>query len=287
MADSIELLPAIKAVPMDEPAPKVLLMGQPGSGKTLSLATLLELGLEVFVIFTEQGRESLLEGVEYYGLEAQRSKLHWTTIKAGSPGFGNLAKTAKELNTKDQSALQGAKGVGQKHYDQMVKLINACGDFTDQHGENFGDASEWGNDRVLVIDGLSGINVMAMDLVVGAKPVKTQADWGIAMDAQMRFIQQCVNGLTCGFVLVSHLEINKDEVEGKMYRYPRLLGNKNTYDFGKYFSDVILAEDKGDKYVWSTQEKTMQLKSRNLKKSANHEPSFVPLYKKWAERYGE
>lgn len=102
----------------------------------------------------------------------------------------------------------------------------------------------------------------------------------------MRFINQCVNSMTALFVLVAHLELNKDEVDGKIYRYPKVLGNKNTYDFGKHFSDVILASDMGGgKFVWSTDEKNMQLKTRNLNRSSNLKPDFVPLVEKWASRY--
>lgn len=267
-----------------EEAPKVLLMGQPGGGKTYAIASLLEAGLEVFVIFTEQGKESLLEACMERGISTER--LHYTRISAGSPGFTALKRIARTINRTSQSDMQKAKGMDEKNYTQMIDLIAACENFVDQHGVEYGNASDWGNDRALVIDGLSGINTMMMDLVVGAKPVKTIADWGIAMDQEMRFINQCVNSMTALFVLVAHLELNKDEVDGKIYRYPKVLGNKNTYDFGKHFSDVILASDMGGgKFVWSTDEKNMQLKTRNLNRSSNLKPDFVPLVEKWASRY--
>lgn len=278
-----EYIPHYPGVPADEEAPKVLLMGQPGGGKTYSLASLLKAGMEVFVIFTEQGKESLLEACIEQGIPMDN--LHWTRVAAGSPGFGALKKIAKTINRTTQKDMQSEKGIDQMKYQQMIDLIGHCENFVDQHGVSYGNATEWGNNRVLAIDGLSGINTMCMDLVVGAKPVKTIADWGIAMDAEMRFINQCANSLTAMFVLVAHLELNKDEVEGKIYKYPKVLGNKNTYDFGKHFSDVILATDEGDKFKWSTQEKNMQLKTRNLKRSNNLKPTFVPLIEKWASRY--
>jgi broad-specificity NMP kinase len=274
-----------KGVPENEEAPKVLLMGQPGAGKTYALASLLKAGLEVFVIFTEQGKESLLEAC--IETEAPMDKLHWARVSAGSPGFGSLKKIAKTINRSTQKDMQGEKGIDNQKYQQMIDLIGLCEDFVDQHGVSYGNATEWGNDRCLVIDGLSGINTMCMDLVVGAKPVKTIADWGIAMDAEMRFINQCVNSLTAMFVLVAHLELNKDEVEGRIYKYPKVLGNKNTYDFGKHFSDVVLATDEGSKFSWSTEAKNMQLKTRNLQRSSKLKPDFVPLVEKWASRYAK
>ncbi len=273
-------------VPEGEEAPKVLLVGQPGGGKTDAIATLLAAGMEVFVIFTEQGKESLLESCIRRGLPMD--KLHWARVAAGSPGFGSLKQIAKTINRSTQKEMQGGDGMENRKYQQMIELIGLCENFVDQNGVSYGNATDWGNDRVLVIDGLSGINTMAMDLVVGAKPVKTIADWGIAMDAEMRFINQCVNSLTAMFVLIAHLEINKDEVDGKIYKFPKVLGNKNTYDFGKHFSDVILAEDQGNnEYTWCTDAKGMQLKTRNLKKGSKLKPDFVPLVEKWASRYQE
>lgn len=276
---------AVLAVPEDEPGPKILLMGAPGSGKTYSIASLVEAGLEVFVIFTEQGRESLLEGMRAKGLP--KDKVHWASVAPGSPGFAALLKVAKDINTKTQSELQGAKGVSEKQYQQMIDLIGLCHNFVDQHGVEFGDVTTWDNKRVLVVDGLSGLNIMAMDLVVGAKPIKTIADWGIAMDAEMRFIHQCVNSLICTFVLVAHLEINRDEVDGRMYKFPALLGNKNSYSFGKHFSDVILCQADGKKRYWDTIAKDMQLKTRNLPEATGQAPDFVPLIKTWSERYAD
>ena len=271
---------------VDEEAPKVLLIGQPGAGKTHSIATLLQAGLEVFVLFTEQGKDSLLEAVLTMDLtEEQRANLHWSFVGASTPGFKGLLQFAKDVNMKGQSDLQkdGAGSVPKSH-QQLIDVIRKCSNFIDQNGEEFGDASTWANDRVLVVDGLSGINDMAMDLVVGAKVIKSMADWGMAMDTEIKLIKQFVNDLTCGFVLLAHLEINKDEVDQKIYKFPRLLGNKNSYDFGKYFSDVILAKDLGSEYVWSTEENQMQLKTRNLEKKKKLPPSFVPLFTKWASR---
>lgn len=278
----------IEAVPEDEPGPNVLLMGMPGSGKTFSIATLLKAGMEVFVIFTEQGRESLFEGLKLWGVtEEERKDLHWCSVAPSSPGFRSMRKVMHDINTKEQKDLQGEKMIGQsKEFNQMLDMVDACGKFIDQHGEDFGDVTTWSNKRALVVDGLSSINDMCMDLVVGAKPIKTIADWGMAMDAEMRFLKQLVHSTTCTFVLLAHLELNKDEVSGKIHKAPKLLGQKNTYDFGKYFSDVLLCEDKGNNtWTWTANKSNMQLKTRNLDYSKSLEPNFVPLLSNWAARY--
>ena len=66
--------------------PSVLLMGPSGSGKTYSLSTLLESGLEVFLVVTEpHGLETLLDVVAQKKLDI--NKLHWRYIPPARPGF--------------------------------------------------------------------------------------------------------------------------------------------------------------------------------------------------------
>lgn len=271
------------SVPSDEPGPNVCLLGLPGAGKTFSLGSAAEAGLEVFVIFTDPGRESLLESIQG---KPWADKVHWATVKAAAPGLSSLKSLFKEINTKDQSALQKQSSIGGKDYRQMLDLVELLANFVDQNGQEFGDVTTWGNDRMLAIDGLSALNDMSMDLVVGGKPIKSVSDWGMAMDAQMRLIKQLINDTTCWFTLLAHIELNKDEVSGKIEKMPSLLGNKNSASFGKFFSDFVLCEDKGGRYTWSTQAANMQLKTRNLKGAAKElPPSFVPMVEKWASRY--
>jgi len=270
-----------------EEGPKVLLLGLPGAGKTSAIATALLAGLEVFVIFTEQGKDSLLErALEHEGITKEmRKHLYWNYVGASTPGWKGLLNFAKEVNASDQKTLQSAKGSVLKEHQQLLDMIRVCSNFVDQNGKEWGDISQFDNNKFVAIDGLSGLNDMCMDIVVGAKVIRTIADWGMAMETQMKFIKQVVNDLTCGACVIGHIELNKDEVDGRIYRLPKILGNKNSGDFGKFFSDVILAKDLGTDYVWSTQENQMQLKTRNLKKSGKLPPDFLPLFKNWAERY--
>lgn len=276
------------SVPVMEPGPNVLLLGFPGNGKTHSIASLLKAGLEVFVIFTEQGRESMLEGLDTFNCTPEeKSRLHWTMVETAAPGFGALADIAKKINTSNQKALAGMDQIAGNKYQQALTLINTCANFIDQNGVSYGDVSTWGNERALVLDGLSGLNDMMMDLVVGGKPVKSQSDWQIAMDAEMRLIKQLCNDTRCTFVLTGHLDREKDEVTGRLTVTPSLLGTKNGTKIGRLFSDVIYCQRVNSKFVWSIEDsQNEQLKTRNLKVNVkDHVPSFVPLIERWAARY--
>lgn len=275
-------------IPPMEPGPNILLLGFPGNGKTHSVASLLKAGLEVFVIFTEQGRESMLEGLRTYKCTPEeRKRLHWNMVETASPGFGALADIARKINTSNQKALSGMDSISGNKYQQALKLINTCASYVDQNGEDFGDVSTWGNDRALVIDGLSGVNDMMMDLVVGGKPVKSISDWQIAMDAEMRFVKQLCNDTMCTLVMTGHLDREKDEVTGKLTVTPSLLGTKNGTKIGRLFSDVLFATKADGTFVWRVEDsQNEQLKTRNLPVSNKSYPqNFVPLIENWASRY--
>lgn len=277
-------------VPTNEPGPNVLLLGFPGNGKTHSIASLLKAGLEVFVIFTEQGRESMLEGLATFKCtEEEIQRLHWTMVETASPGFAALSNIAKKINSNNQKALAGMDDISGNKYQQALTLINTCANFIDQNGEEFGDVSTWGNERALVIDGLSGMNDMMMDLVVGGKPVKSMADWQIAMDAEMRLVKQLCNDTRCTLVMTGHLDREKDEVTGKLTVTPSLLGTKNGTKIGRLFSDVIYCYKEGSRFFWAVEDsQNEQLKTRNLKMGAKNYPQdFKPLVEKWASRYSK
>ena len=256
------------------PGINVLLMGMPGSGKTHAIRTLVEAGLEVFVIFTEPGMEVLAD--------VPSDKLHWHYVQPATAGWEALLDNAKKINTLTNDALQKLPNIKAKDYTQMMEVLQTCQNFTDDRtGKEFGDVTTWGTDRALVVDSLTGVNIMSMDLTVGSKPVKTLVDWGVAMDMEERLLNQLTLGTTCHFVLTAHMERQTDEVMGGIKTMPLALGRKLGPTIGRFFSDVVMCERTDQGWFWSTASGTADLKARNLDWKAGQPPSFVPLIDNW------
>lgn len=258
-----------------------LLIGAPGSGKTSALATLLKAGLEVFVAFTEQGVGNLKKALKLHKCtEEELSRLHWTYVQPSKTSFKVLGAAAKGILNATEF---GKMATGsRKDYDQFHQLLGVCADFVDQNGESFGSVDDFDASKVFCIDGLSGLNDMCMGLVAGAKPVKTLQDWGVAIDQLDKFIKTCCN-MTASFVLLSHMEQEKDEVTGRMIVTASALGRKLGSTLGRHFQDVILSEQKGEKFVWSTRSNRVELKHSFLESSESLPPTFEPLVKSWLE----
>ncbi|TXH17942.1 MAG: hypothetical protein E6R03_03105 [Hyphomicrobiaceae bacterium] len=260
------------------PGIKVLAYGPPGSGKTHSLRTLLDAGLEVFCIFTEPGMEVLSD--------TDPAKLHWNYIAPANPGWDAMIDNAKKITQFDAASLQKMPGMNKDKYQQFMGLLNVCKNYIDQRtGKSYGDITQFGTDKVVVLDSLSGLNTMLLDHAVGGKPIRTQPDWGIAIDNEERFLNLCCMGLKCHFILNAHVDRESDLILGGIKLMPSALGKKLPPLIGRFFSDVILTKRNGNGWSWSTAGgNDADTKARNLAWADKIPQDYKPLIDKWKSR---
>src|SRR6185436_3611992 len=115
-------------------------------------------------------------------------------------------------------------------------------------GKSYGDVTKFGSSQALVVDSLSGISSMAMDVTIGDKVTANPGEWGIAMRALDKFLLTCTSDLKCFFVMTAHTEREEDQITGASKVMASTLGKKLAPQVPKYFSEVVLAEaeTKGD-----------------------------------------
>jgi hypothetical protein len=269
----------------------VLLEGPTGVGKTFSIGTLVDTGLEVCCLFTESGQETLFGYYADRGLPIP-DNLHIHQVKAGTASFSDLIDSAKKTNSLSHEALAKMTDPRRGNYNGYINILTALNNFTDQRtGESFGGVDSWGVDRVLVLDGLTGVNRAAMQLVAGGKAARTQAEWGQAQFYVEEMLQNLTNGCRCHFVLIAHIERETDMVLGGSKITMSTLGKALAPKIPQMFSDVVLCRRDGDKFFWSTADVQADLKVRNLKLGTNLTPDFRTIHSKWLSRvngvYGE
>ncbi len=255
------------------PLPKfnIILQGPTGGGKTHALRTLVEAGLELFVIATEPGIANVLG-------DLPQEVCHWHYIAPALPDWDTMKTGATNINSMGIDQL--LKQTGQRHeYRQFIELLDVCANFTcDRTGLSYGAVDSWPTSRALAVDGLTGLSIMAMDLVVGNKPVKSQADWGMAMDNLERLITKFTTGTRCTFVLIAHQDREMDEITGGTKITVSTLGRKLAPKIPRFFDEVVLAVREGTNFKWSTAEMGVDLKGRKLPISDNLSPDFSQLF---------
>lgn len=277
----------------DLPGINVLLMGPAGTGKTHSIGTAVDAGLnffgpgkhlEVFFLALEPGLESL----KGYWTDAGKPippNLHWHSIKAPDIGFADMIDAAKMINTLSLDSLAKMQDTKRSRHNQFVSILEALADFPcDRTKQKFGAVNTWGADRALVIDGMAGLGKASMAMVVGGKPVRSQSDWGIAQDQVEKVVRKLCEDCKCHFILLGHVERETDQVLGGVKIMISTLGAKLAPKLPPLFSDIVLTTRQGNKWTWDTANTQADLKTRNLPIAADNPPTFAPLLAKWHRR---
>lgn len=261
-----------------------LLIGASGTGKTHCLHTLVESGLEVFYLGLEPGLETLL-GVWVDKGKPIPPNLHWRYVKAVNADLDVLIDGATKVNQMNLEMLSKLQDSNKPKYNAYIDIAKCLNGFVDERtGESFGRVLDWGTDRVLVMDGLTGLSRAAMQMVVGGKPVKSQSDWGIAMDQVEKLILYLTDSCPCHFVMISHIDRETDQVLGGSKITVSTLGQKLAPKLNAMFSDVILCTREATKFTWDTANGQADLKARNVPIAAGQQPSFSPIIAKWKAR---
>lgn len=269
------------------PGVNVLLEGASGTGKTHSVGTLVDIpGLDVHYFAFEAGTESL------YGYWTDRGKpvppnLHVFTVKPATAGWGEMADQVKLANTLSYESLKKAVDPNRSKYDQFEKFLRNFNQVTeDGSDKSFGSVDSWGTDKVLVIDGLTGLGHAVMTAIIGGKADRDQKDYGLAQQFLGNFLRRLTSDCRCHVVLLSHIERETDQVLGGSKITVSTIGRALAPTIPAMFSDVILASRNGDKWVWDTNNAQADLKTRNLPYSNSLPPTFAPIFEKWKSRGG-
>lgn len=262
----------------------ILLEGPAGTGKTHSIGTLVDSGIETFYLAIESGTESLLGYWRDSGKPVPPN-LHLHHLKPATASFSQMIDAATKVNTLSHKSLAEMQDPDRGKHNQFIELLRVLNNFTDQRdGKVYGAVDSWGPERAIVVDGLTGVNSCAMSLVVGSKPVRSQSDWGIAQDQVEKLLRMLCDQCRCHFILIAHVEREVDQVLGGSKITVSTLGKALSPKIPAMFSDVILATRGGDKFTWDTANAQADLKTRNLPIHAANPPSFGPIIAKWKAR---
>jgi hypothetical protein len=268
------------------PGVNVMLMGPAGTGKTHSIGTLVDIGIEVFYFAFESGSESLRGYWTDKGKEVP-SNLHIITVKGPAASWTEMADSVGYVNKLAYESLKKMADPNRSKYTQFEQFLRTFNDVTDDQGTKYGCIDTWGANKAIVIDGLTGLSDAAMKAVIGGKADRDQKDWGLAQNLLENFLRRICDNCTCHFILLAHVEREVDQILGGVKLMVSTLGKALPPKLPSMFSDVILAVRTADIWTWDTASALADVKTRNLPISGKNQPDFSLIINKWKSRGGK
>lgn len=269
----------------------VLLMGPGGTGKTHSLGTLVdwaqENGREVFVLFTENGLETLKGYWTDRGLEIPAC-LHWHQTLTKPVSLAALTKAADNVGKMSYKQVTEMIDPDRSKNNAFYRILQACADFPDDRtGKKFGAIDSWGVDKIFVNDSLTETANAVMKMVIGSKPTASQPDYGVAQNNLMNWLRLCTQGVAATFVMTAHVDREVDPLSQTSMTMVKAIGKALVAEIPPLFSEVIYTERKADKFFWSTAAYGVDTKTRSLGYRQEIEPNFAQIMDLWQKRGGK
>lgn len=237
------------------PPVKILLLGDPGSGKTGSLASLAKAGYNLRIMDFDNGTEilrNLLTPEDYSRCSIVPLQDH---------------RTAKRLPVLGQGgSVQGytVRAIPAKA-DAWQRAINLVFDWkTEKH--SYGSVYDWTSKEVLVLDSLTHMWRAAMSFILainnrlGQNP--TQPEWGtcqgMILDVLATFFDASIK---CNVVFCAHISYDIDQNE-ILHGLPSGPGKALNKEIGTYFNHTIRAATVGKRHTILTEsDGVIELKS--------------------------
>lgn len=256
---------------------KMLLVGDPGAGKTYALAALAKAGYNLRILDFDNGLRSLasaladdpkaLARVVYEQcIDTKVAQIDKMVPKAAKAA----GKAMKLLTHWKMDAVRGPSTEKDKDGKPVPGPII-------EQGYDLGRPDSWGMNDVVIIDSLTHLGTALMDYVLvaqgraGQQP--WQSDWGEAIRMQEQIVQALVAPeFRANVIIITHVTYVGHELNDKdLKAYPNALGNKLPPKLGSWFNTIaqIKVSGTGDKtrrVLRTVSEGKLDLKSGDPKK---------------------
>lgn len=264
------------------PGTKFLIFGSAGTGKTYSTRTLFNIpDIQPVHLFLEPSMTTI----------ASFPNAKWAHIKTipKDTGWDSMRQMAKYSNILSHGELQ-TSGVSERlKMTAFFEIIDMMNNFiTDEKcgSEELGDVMDWGTDRMLVLDGLTGLGNAARFLRSGLTPLPPQSDYGVIQSNIRMLLTLLTENLNCHFTLIAHIDKELDTILGGYKKTVRAIGKQLSPDVPPMFDDVVISNKAGEAFTWTTIEPDADTKNRNLPLDGEIKQDFSILIDAWKENGG-
>lgn len=232
---------------------KLMLIGDPGSGKTGSLASLADAGYNLRIYDLDNGcviLDDLLRGPKSpYNKEA------WDRVKV---------QTITENNVVLTTVLGGAP----KGATVLNRLFNQLNHWKTED-EDLGLVNSWGPKDVLVIDSMTLMGKAAFNFSQVQNSGNTKrdprSDWGNAQDyLEMVAMKLYGTDVKCNVIINTHISwVGEETDKNSLHGYPTTIGRALSPKIGRYFNTVLMLKSIGNqRRIYTQPISSVELKSQ-------------------------
>lgn len=213
---------------------KLLIMGDPGSGKTGALASLAHAGYNLRILDLDNGldvlKNVLMDPKSPYDKEAYK-RVNYVTL------------TEKALKISARGGMEIPTG-GATVWNRISQTLN--------NFDNLGPISKWTERDVLVIDSMTLAGIAAFNFAKttnlptpGQRSVDTRMTYFHAQ-TYLEYLMQCLyaDDVKCNVIVTSHITFIGDDNE-ILHGYPTTIGRALSGKIGRYFNSVLLMKTEG------------------------------------------
>lgn len=260
---------------------RFMLQGPGGTGKTTSLRTMVDAGLQVNVISLDPAGLSVLGDIPC-------PKLHWHVVRFAGRSWTDMIADMKRQAPMDYAQMAASKDANKSSQQtRFIDLLGSLADFKcDRCGAALGMVDKWGTGSAIALDHLTEMSAASKEWTVGNKLVLHEGEWQAAMNVIENLIRQLVAVTRCWVVVIAHIDKEIDPIQGGFKVMAATLGKKLAPKLPPFFGDVVSVEREGKVFKWSTATPGTDLKTRILPIDANLTPSFVQAVELWKKKGG-
>lgn len=219
---------------------KMLLLGDSGSGKTGSLASLVKAGYKLWIVDLDNGLDILPDLLGKKNELLQLVNFQTLTDKM-KPRAGRLIPVKATVWPRTLAMLMDWKDEAPEGYDEKVS-----GKWT---SPSLGNINTWGPEDILVIDSLSFLSNAALNYIlmlngrVGQAP--HQSDWYQGQQLIEGLLQQLYDeNVKCNVIVMAHVTYLGED-NGPQRGYPNTLGKALPPKVGRYFNSMLMVRSQG------------------------------------------
>lgn len=206
---------------------KLIYIGDSGTGKTGSLASLVAAGYKLKFLDMDNGLDALVAHVR----------------RDDPDKLKNIEYETRRDQYKATASGPVIKGVPKAYVDSL-KLLEKWSDES--------DPSEWGPETIFVLDSLTSFGKAAFEWAKGMNPTaKDPRNWYFTAQSSVEDVLSWLTGeeFRCNVIIISHVQY-KEIHDGTTRGYSTAIGSALGPIIPRYFNTLVLAEKSGQgKYI--------------------------------------